>query len=71
MAAKKTATRIASDKPRRTKELRELLEKARDEVATLLKHEKAGTLTGRKLMTGLQEVEEHVKRMLAFKKAPL
>ena len=71
MASKKTATRSAPDKSRKAKEFQELMEKARDEVATLLKQAKARTHTGRELKTGLEEVQEHVKRMLAFKKAPL
>jgi acyl-CoA reductase-like NAD-dependent aldehyde dehydrogenase len=71
MASKKTATRSAPDRSRKAKEFQELMEKARDEVATLLKQEKARDLTGRELQTGLEELQENMKRMLAFKKAPL
>jgi acyl-CoA reductase-like NAD-dependent aldehyde dehydrogenase len=71
MASKKTATRSASDRSRKAKEFQELMEKARDEIATLLKQEKARALTGRELQTGLEELQENMKRMLAFKKAPL
>jgi hypothetical protein len=70
-AKKKNATRRASDKPSKRKEFLELLEKARGEVTTLLKREKAGTLTERELQTGLVELRQDVRRMLAFKKAPL
>jgi hypothetical protein len=71
MASKKTATKSAPDKSRKAEEFDELLKRARYEVATLLKHENAETLTGRELKTGLKEVQEQMKRMLAFKKAPL
>jgi hypothetical protein len=71
MASKKTATRSAPDKSRKAKEFQELMERARDEIATLLKQERVGNLTGRELQTGLKELQEHMKRMLAFKKAPL
>jgi hypothetical protein len=68
-AKKKTATRRASVKPLKANELRKLLKKARDELAELLQHEKAGRLTDRELETGLKEVEEQVQRILAFKNA--
>ncbi len=71
MASKKPATKSASGKSLRAEEFDEFLKRARVEVATLLRQEKAGTLTGRALKTGLKEVREQMKQMLAFKKAPL
>jgi hypothetical protein len=68
-AKKKTATRRAADKPRKANALREPLKGAKAELANLLQHEKAGRLTGPLLKTGLKEVKEHLKRVLAFKKA--
>jgi len=70
-AKKKIATRRASVKPLKAYELRELLEKAKDEIARLLRREKAGSLTDRQLETGLKEVEEQLQRILAHKHAPL
>jgi hypothetical protein len=68
-AKKKIAARRASDKPRKANELRQSLKKARDEIANFVQHKKAGRLTDRQLKTGLKEVEGHLERVLAFKKA--
>ncbi len=68
---KKTAVRRASDKPRKRKKLRELLQRAEGELTGLLMLERVGRLTNRRLKTGLKEVEHDVKRMLAYKKALL
>ncbi len=70
MAAKKDTTRRwAADKPRKSNELRQSLKKAQDEVAKLVGHKKAGRLTGRELKSELLEVQDHLERVLAFKKA--
>ena len=41
-----------------------LSEKARREVAQLLKQQRAGTITGDQLETGLEEVVDNLQRML-------
>jgi len=66
MASKKAATRKASDKRREVEELRKLTKKVRDEVAKLLAHEQAGTVTPEQLETGLAEVEHRLTRMMVF-----
>jgi len=68
---KKAAERRALHKPRKTKKLRELLQRAEGELTGLLTLERVGRLTNRRLKTGLKEVEHDVKRMLAYKKALL
>lgn len=65
-ASKKTARRKVSDKPRKAKELRELTKKARDEVAKLLAQERAGSIAPMELKTGLEELEEQLKRIFMF-----
>lgn len=64
MVSNKTATRKASDKRRKATAALKLSAKARAEVAKLLKHHQAGTITQVKLKTGLEEVEERLKRIL-------
>jgi hypothetical protein len=63
---KKTFTRRESDKRREAKTVLELSRRAEAEVAKLLKRNQAGTLTKVELDTGLEEVEERLKRMLSL-----
>jgi hypothetical protein len=71
MASKQAAIRKTSGKPRKAQDLRKLLEKSQHEIAKLLQREKDRTLTGRELEIGLEEVEEFLERILAYKKASL
>lgn len=64
MAAKKTAASKAVAQRRRAQSALKLSEKARIEVATLLKKQRAGTISGEELETGLEEVVDNLKRML-------
>jgi hypothetical protein len=64
MVSNKTATRKTSDKRRRAKATLKLSKKARAEVAKLLKHHGAGTITQVELETGLEEVKERLNRIL-------
>ncbi len=51
-------------KRRMAKQALRLSEEARTEVATLLKQQRAGTITGKELQIGLEEVIDNLKRML-------
>jgi hypothetical protein len=66
MAAKKTRTRKTSDQHDEAKAALELSASARDEVARLLKDGQDGTITRLELETGLEEVEERLKRLLVM-----
>lgn len=69
MASKKTATRKKSDKRRKANAAVKVFSlRARDELARLLRRNRAGTITRRDLDTGLREVEENLTRLLHFKK---
>jgi hypothetical protein len=66
MASKRTTPRKASGKGRKGKtraELKKLLKKAQTEVETLLKGDRAGTLTRTKLQAGLEEIEKNLVAM--------
>jgi hypothetical protein len=69
MATKKKIAARASDKPRKANQLRQSLRKAQDEIAKLLRRKEAGRLTDRQLKTELMEVQEHLERVVAFKRA--
>ena len=56
----------ASDKHKIAKEALELSAKAQAEVARLLKDDQKGTITRLEMETGLEEVDERLKRILAF-----
>jgi hypothetical protein len=66
MAAKKTRTSKASNQRDQAKAALELSASARDEVARLLKDGQDGTITRLELETGLEEVEERLKRLLVM-----
>jgi hypothetical protein len=66
MAAKKGYTRKTSDKQKQAKEALELSASARAEIARLLKDGRKGTITRLEMQTGLEEVDERLKRILAF-----
>lgn len=66
MASKKTVARSGSDKRRDAEIVLELSKRAKAEVAKLLKRNQAGTITRAQLETGLEEVEERLKRMLGM-----
>jgi glucose-6-phosphate-specific signal transduction histidine kinase len=61
MASKKTAKKKAVKKS--PKVVLELSLKAQKEVRKLLKQDRAGSLTRKKLETGLEEIEDYLKVM--------
>jgi glucose-6-phosphate-specific signal transduction histidine kinase len=61
MASKKTAQKKAVKKS--PKVVLELSVKAQKEVRKLLKQDRAGSLTRKKLETGLEEIEDYLKVM--------
>jgi glucose-6-phosphate-specific signal transduction histidine kinase len=61
MASKKTAKKKAVKKS--PKVVLELSVKAQKEVRKLLKQDRAGSLTRKKLETGLEEIEDYLKVM--------
>ncbi len=61
MASKKTAKKKVVKKS--PKVVLELSMKAQKEVRKLLKQDRAGSLTRKKLETGLEEVEDYLKVM--------
>jgi len=63
MASKRTAARRGSDKHREAEAVLKLSVRAKAEVAKLLRRNQAGTITRAQLETGLEEVEERLKRM--------
>ena len=66
MASKRTITKKGPDKRRKAKSALKLSRKAKAEVATLLKRNQAGTITRVQLETGLQEVDQGLKRLLGM-----
>ena len=66
MASKRTVAKRGSDKRREAETVLKLSERAKAEVAKLLKRNQAGTITRVQLETGLEEVEERLKRMLGM-----
>jgi hypothetical protein len=66
MASKKTVAKSGSDKRRDAETVLALSKRAKAEVAKLLKRNQAGTVTREQLETGLEEVEEQLKRMLGM-----
>ena len=61
MASKKTAKKKAVKKS--PKVVLELSVKAQKEVRKLLKQDRAGSLTRKKLETGLEEIEDYLRVM--------
>ena len=67
MAAKKRGrTKTASDKQKKAKEAIELSPSARAEIAKLLKDEQEGKITRLEMETGLEEIDERLKRLMIF-----
>jgi hypothetical protein len=67
---KKTTLRKVANKRLPLNEVRKLIKRAREEVAGLLAHEQAGTITRTELKTGLEEVEGNLKRIMAHHFSP-
>jgi hypothetical protein len=70
MASKKKRSKVktvkTSDKQRKAAEALELSASARAEIAKLLKDGEEGTITRLELETGLEEVDQRLKRILGF-----
>ncbi len=70
MASKKKRSKVktvkTSDKQKKAAEVLELSANARAEIAKLLKDGEAGTITRLELETGLEEVDQRLKRILGF-----
>ena len=66
MASKRTVPSNRSDKRREAETVLMLSKRAKAEVAKLLRRDQAGTITRKQLKTGLEEVEERLKRMLGM-----
>jgi hypothetical protein len=66
MASKRTVARSGSYKRREAETVLKLSARAKAEVAKLLKRNQDGTITRAQLETGLEEVEEQLKRMLGM-----
>jgi hypothetical protein len=65
-ASKRSTTRKVSDTSGKLGEVRALIRKARKEVARLLAHEVAGTITRTELETGLEELADQLEKMDLF-----
>jgi hypothetical protein len=63
MASKRTVNRRESDQSAELKRLRKLSRRARAEVVSLLKRNRAGTISSVELNTGLKEVKRQLKQM--------
>jgi hypothetical protein len=59
------------EKRRKAKAALRLTERAQAELAKLVKRDQAGTITRAELETGLEEIDEDLKRMLRFVRASL
>jgi hypothetical protein len=66
MASKRTVGTRGSEKHREAEAVLKLSQRAKAEVAKLLKRDQAGTITRAKLDTGLEEIEERLKQMIHF-----
>ena len=66
MASKRTRKKKSPDKNQKAKEALALSAKARAEIAKLLKEDEQGTLTRLEMETGLEEVDERLKRLMIF-----
>ncbi len=66
MASKRGRTRKSPDKQKKAQAALELSASARAEIARLLKDGQAGTITRVEMETGLEEIDERLKRILAF-----
>jgi hypothetical protein len=66
MASKRTVGTRGSEKRREAETVLKVSRRAKAEVAKLLKRNQDGTITRAQLETGLEEVEEQLKRMLGM-----
>lgn len=66
MASKRGRTRKSPDKQKVAKEALELSASARAEIARLLKEEQDGKITRLDMETGLEEIDERLKRLMIF-----
>lgn len=66
MASKRGRTKKSSDKEKKAKQAIELSASARAEIAKLLKEEQDGNITRVDMETGLEEIDERLKRLMIF-----
>lgn len=66
MASKRGRTKKSSDKQKKAKQAIELSASARAEIAKLLKEEQEGNITRVDMETGLEEIDERLKRLMIF-----
>jgi hypothetical protein len=66
MAAKRGRKKKSSDKQKKAQEALELSAVARAEIARLLKEEQEGNITRAEMETGLEEIDERLKRLMIF-----
>ncbi len=66
MASKRGRTKKTSDKQKKAQEALELSAKARAEIAKLMKDEQEGKITRLEMETGLEEIDERLKRLMIF-----
>jgi len=64
--AKRARTKKTSDKQKKAQEAIELSAAARAEIARLLKDEQDGKITRLEMETGLEEIDEQLKRLMIF-----
>ncbi len=66
MASKRGRKKKSSDKQKKAEEALELSAIARAEIARLLKEEQEGNITRAQMETGLEEIDERLKRLMIF-----
>jgi hypothetical protein len=66
MASKRGRKKKSSDKQKKAKQAIELSASARAEIAKLLKEEQEGNITRVDMETGLEEIDERLKRLMIF-----
>lgn len=66
MASKRGRKKKSTDKHKKAQEAIELSASARAEIARLLKDEQDGKITRLEMETGLEEIDESLKRLMIF-----
>ncbi len=66
MASKRGRKKKSPDKRNKAQEAIELSASARAEIAKLLKDEQDGKITRLEMETGLEEIDERLKRLMIF-----
>jgi len=66
MTSKRGRKKKSSDKQKKAKQAIELSASARAEIAKLLKEEQDGNITRVDMETGLEEIDERLKRLMIF-----